>query len=151
MGPQILVSELRSLEWRTCSVVAINAFGGKNRDQSAQCPAYFTHHCHRRTNLRSTIRISRAAGRYRWNYKRHNSRALGILKVLFLPAFFAYTGLRTEISLVSGVEDWMMSRIFSRDWGVAARLQLSCRLSRGIFTLVARNLSLRISKGKYGT
>ena len=35
-------------------------------------------------------------------------RVQGILKVLFVPAFFAYTGLRTEISLVSGVEDWMI-------------------------------------------
>ncbi len=32
----------------------------------------------------------------------------GIVSVLFLPAFFAYTGLRTQIGLVSGGTAWMM-------------------------------------------
>jgi len=31
-----------------------------------------------------------------------------LLVVLFLPAFFAFTGLRTQISLVSGFSQWMM-------------------------------------------
>ena len=31
-----------------------------------------------------------------------------LLVVLLLPAFFAYTGLRTQMSLVSGVSQWMM-------------------------------------------
>ena len=29
------------------------------------------------------------------------------VRVLFLPAFFAYTGLRTQISLVNGLDDWL--------------------------------------------
>lgn len=32
----------------------------------------------------------------------------GIVSVLFLPAFFAYTGLRTQIGLVSGGTAWLM-------------------------------------------
>jgi Kef-type K+ transport system membrane component KefB len=31
-----------------------------------------------------------------------------LLVVLFLPAFFAYTGLRTQIGLVSGAEQWVL-------------------------------------------
>ena len=31
-----------------------------------------------------------------------------IVTILFLPAFFALTGLRTEISLVSSVQDWLI-------------------------------------------
>jgi Kef-type K+ transport system membrane component KefB len=46
----------------------------------------------------------------------HGSRVAGELNrrlddfvaVLFLPAFFAYTGMRTEIGLVSGVENWLL-------------------------------------------
>ena len=30
-----------------------------------------------------------------------------LVAVLFLPAFFAYTGLRTEIGLISGANDWL--------------------------------------------
>jgi Kef-type K+ transport system membrane component KefB len=31
-----------------------------------------------------------------------------VVSVLLLPAFFAYTGMRTEVTLVSGVEDWLI-------------------------------------------
>ncbi|HEX6213267.1 MAG TPA: cation:proton antiporter [Vicinamibacterales bacterium] len=31
-----------------------------------------------------------------------------VVRVMFLPAFFAFTGLRTEIGLVQGLDDWLM-------------------------------------------
>ncbi len=31
-----------------------------------------------------------------------------LVTVLFLPAFFAYTGMRTQIGLISGIEDWLI-------------------------------------------
>jgi Kef-type K+ transport system membrane component KefB len=34
-----------------------------------------------------------------------------IVKILLLPAFFAYTGMRTDIRLVSGWEAWMFCAI----------------------------------------
>ena len=35
-------------------------------------------------------------------------RLADLVRVMFLPAFFAYTGLRTEIGLVHTVEDWLL-------------------------------------------
>lgn len=35
-------------------------------------------------------------------------RLADIVRVMFLPAFFAYTGLRTEIGLVQTLEDWLL-------------------------------------------
>lgn len=35
-------------------------------------------------------------------------RIADIVRVMFLPAFFAFTGLRTEIGLVQTLEDWML-------------------------------------------
>jgi Kef-type K+ transport system membrane component KefB len=37
-----------------------------------------------------------------------NDRTEAIVRVMLLPAFFAYTGLRTQIGLLSGGEDWLM-------------------------------------------
>jgi Kef-type K+ transport system membrane component KefB len=35
------------------------------------------------------------------------SKLEDLVTVVFLPAFFAFTGLRTQIGLVSGMEDWL--------------------------------------------
>jgi Kef-type K+ transport system membrane component KefB len=35
-----------------------------------------------------------------------NNRLQDLIRVLFLPAFFAYTGMRTQISLVSTMDEW---------------------------------------------
>jgi len=53
------------------------------------------------------------------------------VSVLFLPAFFAYTGMRTEIGLVSGLGDWLLC---------AAIILVAC-LGKGGGTLVASRLS----------
>jgi len=37
-----------------------------------------------------------------------NERLEDLIAVIFLPAFFAYTGLRTEIGLISGVQNWAL-------------------------------------------
>ena len=34
-----------------------------------------------------------------------------VVRILFLPAFFAFTGLRTEIGLVDSVDDWLMCAV----------------------------------------
>jgi len=40
--------------------------------------------------------------------KETRERIEGIVLALFLPAFFAFTGMRTQIGLVSGVDDWLL-------------------------------------------
>jgi Kef-type K+ transport system membrane component KefB len=35
-------------------------------------------------------------------------RLQDFVKILFLPAFFAFTGMRTQVSLLSGFNDWML-------------------------------------------
>src|SRR6185503_15489176 len=37
-----------------------------------------------------------------------NRRLDDFIAVLFLPVFFAYTGMRTEIGLVSGLQNWLL-------------------------------------------
>ncbi len=37
-----------------------------------------------------------------------NNRLQDLVQVLFLPAFFAFTGMRTEIGLVDSAEDWLL-------------------------------------------
>ena len=37
-----------------------------------------------------------------------NSRLETLVSILFLPAFFAFTGLRTQISLLSSAQDWLI-------------------------------------------
>ena len=37
-----------------------------------------------------------------------NERLEDVVAILFLPAFFAYTGMRTEIGLISGVDGWLL-------------------------------------------
>jgi Kef-type K+ transport system membrane component KefB len=38
-------------------------------------------------------------------------RLADLVRVMFLPAFFAYTGLRTEIGLVQTAEDWLLCAV----------------------------------------
>jgi Kef-type K+ transport system membrane component KefB len=89
-----------------------------------------------------------------------NRRLSDFVAVLFLPAFFAYTGLRTEIGLVSGVQNWALcgAIVFLACLGkfggtfVAARLTgLSPRDSaalgvlmntRGLVELIVLNMGL---------
>jgi len=37
-----------------------------------------------------------------------HDRLSDVVAILFLPAFFAFTGMRTEIGLISGVGDWLL-------------------------------------------
>src|SRR5207247_7044371 len=37
-----------------------------------------------------------------------NRRLDDFVAVLFLPVFFAYTGMRTEIALVNGLQNWLL-------------------------------------------
>jgi len=37
-----------------------------------------------------------------------HERLSDVVAILFLPAFFAFTGMRTEIGLISGVGDWLL-------------------------------------------
>lgn len=39
------------------------------------------------------------------------TRLQDLVRVLFLPAFFAFTGMRTEIGLLSGTEDWAICAV----------------------------------------
>jgi Kef-type K+ transport system membrane component KefB len=85
-----------------------------------------------------------------------------IVKILLLPAFFAYTGMKTEIGLVSGWEAWMFCVViilvatlgkFGGSF-VAARLTgLSPRLSaalgilmntRGLMEMIVLNIGLEL-------
>jgi Kef-type K+ transport system membrane component KefB len=37
-----------------------------------------------------------------------NDRLEDVVAILFLPAFFAFTGMRTQVALISGVGDWLL-------------------------------------------
>jgi Kef-type K+ transport system membrane component KefB len=80
--------------------------------------------------------------------------------VLLLPAFFAFTGLRTEIGLVQGVNDWLMclliiavatagkfggatlaARSSGLDWRDSAALGILMN-TRGLVELIVLNIGL---------
>jgi Kef-type K+ transport system membrane component KefB len=81
-----------------------------------------------------------------------------VVLVLFLPAFFAFTGLRTEIGLVSGAEDWLLTVLIvivaslgkfggtlAAGWYSGLGLRESCSLgilmnTRGLMELVVLNV-----------
>jgi Kef-type K+ transport system membrane component KefB len=85
-----------------------------------------------------------------------------IVKILLLPAFFAYTGMRTEIGLVSGWEAWMFCAViilvatlgkFGGSFVAARFTGLSTRLSaalgilmntRGLMELIVLNIGLEL-------
>lgn len=85
-----------------------------------------------------------------------------IVKILFLPAFFAFTGMRTEIGLVSGWEDWLMcgliiliatlgkfggtlvaARMTGLDWRTSSALGILMN-TRGLMELVVLNIGLEM-------
>lgn len=86
-----------------------------------------------------------------------------IVIVLLLPAFFAYTGLRTQIGLVSGGEQWMMcalivavaslgkfggsaiaARISGLDWRDSSALGVLMN-TRGLMELIVLNIGLEMN------
>jgi len=83
-----------------------------------------------------------------------------VVTVLLLPAFFAYTGMRTQIGLVSGAEQWLLcgviivvatagkfggtliaARLTGLGWRPAASLGLLMN-TRGLMELIALNIGL---------
>ena len=83
-----------------------------------------------------------------------------VVTILFLPAFFAYTGMRTQIGLVSGVEAWMLcgglvviaclgkiggsafaARAVGLDWRSALQIGLLMN-TRGLMALIVLNVGL---------
>src|SRR5579863_1901973 len=86
-----------------------------------------------------------------------------IVIVLLLPAFFAYTGLRTQIGLVNGAEQWMMcalivivasagkfggsvvaARITGLDWRDSSALGVLMN-TRGLMELIVLNIGLEMN------
>ena len=85
-----------------------------------------------------------------------------IVKILFLPAFFALTGMRTEIGLVSGWQSWLIcaaiilvatlgkfggtlaaARFTGIDWRTSAELGILMN-TRGLMELVVLNIGLEM-------
>jgi Kef-type K+ transport system membrane component KefB len=85
-----------------------------------------------------------------------------IVKILLLPAFFAYTGMRTEIALVSGWQAWMFvaviilvatlgkfggSFVAARFTGLDSRLSAALGIlmnTRGLMELIVLNIGLEM-------
>jgi Kef-type K+ transport system membrane component KefB len=89
-----------------------------------------------------------------------NRRLDDVVAVLFLPAFFAYTGMRTQIGLISGLDDWLMcggiilvaclgkfggtfiaSRFSGLPWRDSAALGVLMN-TRGLVELIVLNMGL---------
>ena len=85
-----------------------------------------------------------------------------IVTILLLPAFFAYTGMRTEIRLVSGWQAWVFSaviilvatlgkfggtvaaaRFTGLDWRLSAALGVLMN-TRGLMELIVLNIGLEL-------
>lgn len=85
-----------------------------------------------------------------------------IVRILLLPAFFAYTGMRTKIGLVSGGEAWLMTagiilvatlgkfggtlaaaRWTGLDWRLSASLGILMN-TRGLMELIVLNIGLEL-------
>jgi Kef-type K+ transport system membrane component KefB len=87
-------------------------------------------------------------------------RIADIVRVMFLPAFFAFTGLRTEIGLIASAEDWLTcalivivasagkfggTAIAARVAGLAWRDSLALGIlmnTRGLVELIVLNIGL---------
>ncbi len=86
-----------------------------------------------------------------------------VVTVLLLPAFFAFTGMRTRIGLVSGLEQWLMcgliilvatagkfggtliaARLTGLGWSDSAALGLLMN-TRGLMELIALNIGLDLN------
>jgi Kef-type K+ transport system membrane component KefB len=89
-----------------------------------------------------------------------HQRLADIVRVMFLPAFFAFTGLRTEIGLLQGVDDWVLcgviivvatvgkfggttvaARVMGLDWRDSAALGILMN-TRGLVELIVLNIGL---------
>lgn len=85
-----------------------------------------------------------------------------IVTILLLPAFFAYTGMRTQIQLVSGWQDWLFcaviilvatlgkfggtvvaARFTGLDWRLSAALGVLMN-TRGLMELIVLNIGLEL-------
>jgi len=85
-----------------------------------------------------------------------------IVKILLLPAFFAYTGMRTKIGLVSGAEAWIFTAVIilvatlgkfggtliaarctGLDWRLSASLGILMN-TRGLMELIVLNIGLEL-------
>lgn len=85
-----------------------------------------------------------------------------MVKILLLPAFFAFTGMRTEIGLVSGWNDWLVcggiilvatlgkfggtlaaARATGLDWKMSSALGILMN-TRGLMELVVLNIGLEM-------
>jgi Kef-type K+ transport system membrane component KefB len=85
-----------------------------------------------------------------------------IVKILLLPAFFAYTGMRTQIGLVSGAEAWIFTAVIilvatlgkfggslvaarctGLDWNLSASLGILMN-TRGLMELIVLNIGLEL-------
>jgi len=92
--------------------------------------------------------------------KHVTERLEDIVRVMFLPAFFAFTGLRTEIGLVQGLDDWLWcaaivgvatagkfggtllaSKLVGLDWRDSAALGILMN-TRGLVELIVLNIGL---------
>ena len=88
------------------------------------------------------------------------NRLEGIVAVLFLPVFFAYTGMRTEIGLISGASNWLLcggiiltacagkfggsliaSRLVGLGWRDSTALSVLMN-TRGLVELIVLNIGL---------
>jgi Kef-type K+ transport system membrane component KefB len=89
-----------------------------------------------------------------------NERLEDLVAVLFLPAFFAFTGMRTEIALMSSARDWLIcgaiilvacagkfggtlvaARLAGLQWRDSAALGVLMN-TRGLVELIALNIGL---------
>jgi K+:H+ antiporter len=85
-----------------------------------------------------------------------------IVKILLLPAFFAYTGMRTQIGLVSGTTEWLIcgaiilaatagkfggtyiaAKLTGLDWRTSAALGVLMN-TRGLMELIVLNIGLEL-------
>jgi Kef-type K+ transport system membrane component KefB len=85
-----------------------------------------------------------------------------IVKILLLPAFFAYTGMRTQIGLVSGTTEWLIcgaiilaatagkfggtyiaAQLTGLDWRMSAALGVLMN-TRGLMELIVLNIGLEL-------
>jgi Kef-type K+ transport system membrane component KefB len=86
----------------------------------------------------------------------------GIVKILLLPAFFAYTGMRTQIGLVSGTTEWLIcgaiilaatvgkfggtyvaAQLTGLDWRTSSALGVLMN-TRGLMELIVLNIGLEL-------
>jgi Kef-type K+ transport system membrane component KefB len=89
-----------------------------------------------------------------------HQRLADIVRVMFLPAFFAFTGLRTEIGLLQSVQDWLLcgviivvatigkfggttlaAKVMGLDWRDSAALGILMN-TRGLVELIVLNIGL---------